>query len=242
MNIYAYCGNNPLTYVDPSGATTIAFYDGGDPQRFRDVAMGADRRFDLRNASAFNMTCKQYVLWALRALLREGCDMTDVYILDHGWNGEDWDVAEDGTKTLTKQCEGGISLGDEWYTISGPNDYSPGRPGDYSLKDFGEGLKEVTRADDPTTPEYDGTKIHLGGCYGGLFADEMALWTDRRVTGFTGPVRAMQNLCGLNYVGLAKEPGADDDEPGYEYVEYDPGGSPLFTIAAEDYRNWCASQ
>ncbi len=36
MNFYAYCGNNLLNFVDPSGLVAISFYDPDNPSKHRD--------------------------------------------------------------------------------------------------------------------------------------------------------------------------------------------------------------
>ena len=232
MNMYRYCGNNPVMFVDPSGLIAIWFYDGGDAQgnEFKKSADDFGWSYDLRNASKYDMTCGEYVVYILSTLHNVGwVDVTDVYFIDHGWNGK---YPNPDTGEYEQWDDGEVSLGDEWYLANAPSDYEYAN-NEYSLKDLVGAIAKVTKADDPTTEGYDGTTLNFRGCYEGLVADEVAAWSGRRATGFTGPLSPRVS----NY------PGYDQGEPegpdyygwsGYEYVVATPGEDPI-KVPSEDY-------
>ena len=125
-----------------------------------------------------------------------------LYLFDHGWDG----IGENDTQV----DKGGIQLGgtdpnhtDNWYTVAGPTkDY----PNDSSLKEFAQDLGKFTNV---------GTTINIRSCYGGLFAQEVAQWSGRTTTGWTGKV--------------VKSAPSGDRTAGYvgydNYVEYNDDGT-----------------
>jgi len=88
INWYAYCGNNPLNWVDPSGLVSVAFYDpdyGRLPHQndwFKEYADDFEHHYEMHSADD--------VLDKIEELLDEGIDVTEVYFFDHCANWEDY--------------------------------------------------------------------------------------------------------------------------------------------------------
>ena len=75
MNIYTYCGNNPLGFLDPSGFASVAIYDPADEggggnfatgQQFKAVA----KKYDYSIAA----TSPEAALVEIKALKNSGVD------------------------------------------------------------------------------------------------------------------------------------------------------------------------
>jgi RHS repeat-associated protein len=178
MNMYRYCHNNPVAFVDPSGLIVVAFYDGGDPgpvddgyadgDALREYADDVyfDLSFDMRGVpedlqawyaetDGRELTPLEYVAIKLDELRKAGEDVTDVYFFDHGY-------------------EYGISFGDAWYTIRSEDD-DLAEPTDLSLEYCATMLGAATDI---------GTTLHFRHCYAGYVIDEIAGWSGRQATGY----------------------------------------------------------
>jgi len=101
-------------------------------------------------------------------------------------------------------------------------------------------LNTVTKADDPTTEAYDGTTIHLRCCYGGLFAEDVALWSDRQTTGWTGTMNTQLEWT----VGATDHPEDEINGPDYygfntgTYWTYTPDGAGHVWGKPDSYYWW----
>jgi RHS repeat-associated protein len=199
MNWYAYCGNNPLNFLDPSGLISVAFYDG----RYKDEGFGEcaddfDIWIPLEDAYKYGFTgaAGDFVIAMLQSMKDYGQDVTEVYFFDHGfdgmeWNQEEFEKGHDGYSLVNP----GITLGDELYSVLAPSDKYPG---DLSLKEFAEGLKTATN---------EGTTLNFRGCSEGLIAKDVAAWSGRTTTGFTGSVYPKANDWNMD----------KKEQDGYEY-------------------------
>jgi RHS repeat-associated protein len=107
MNLYPYCGNNPIGRVDPSGLIAISFYDpdyGREPFQKDWFKQYAD---DFREY-AFEMNNMGDVINALQKLHKEGVEVTDVYFFDHCMNWEDYPNNPENRKRVY-----GLQFGDD---------------------------------------------------------------------------------------------------------------------------------
>jgi RHS repeat-associated protein len=193
MNLYRYCNNSPLCWVDPSGLVRVAFYDGSDTSPFiggpqqKQAATDQflfDFSFDMRDGeSLLYDTVADYVIAKLADLQEKGYKVAEVYFFDHGW------VAADPDDPSSEVSEGGFSLGDEWYLTDGVK--CPLSPMGGTMKEFAERLGLLLNADAYAVngeTAYIGPTIHLRSCYGGRFADEFANWSGLQTTGWTEQV------------------------------------------------------
>jgi hypothetical protein len=107
---------------------------------------------------------------------------------------------------------------DNWYTIDGPSPDDPDNENIHSLKDFAEKLGLATK---------DGTTINFRSCHGGLIAGEVAKWSGRPTTGWTGEVKSYPY--GKPEDGKAAYYGQD------VYLIYDSNGNLVDSISASVY-------
>ena len=86
MNLYAYCGNNPLVFVDPFGLISIAFADWDDDTlggAFREAADDFDYSFNMRSPHE-HISDTEWVITILEALkYYTQLEITDIYLFDH---------------------------------------------------------------------------------------------------------------------------------------------------------------
>jgi len=169
INVYCYCRNSPISWIDPLGLKRVAFYDGSDPgegffaqngNMFHESADDDyfDYSFDMRPPEEVQewlkanglpeMTCLQYVACKLLELQNAGIEVTEVFFFDHG-------------------LETGLEFGDDFYERDGS--------GDLSLQHAAEMLGAATE---------EGTTLHFRNCYAGCLVKDIAMWSGRRATGF----------------------------------------------------------
>jgi RHS repeat-associated protein len=99
INWYAYCGNNPVGMVDPSGLVAIAFYDGTEILQPVSELLGIYRNeglellemaddfwhFDYQDGEEMDMLGPEYVLWVLEQCKKTwDLDVTEIYFFGHG--------------------------------------------------------------------------------------------------------------------------------------------------------------
>jgi RHS repeat-associated protein len=89
MNMYAYCGNSPLNFVDPSGLIRVAFYDptyenyDANDNVVRETGQMQAWADDSYFTFHISMLSSQDVLDALEKLKAEGYDIDEVFFFDH---------------------------------------------------------------------------------------------------------------------------------------------------------------
>jgi len=187
MNWYAYCINNPLSFMDPSGLISVAFYED-DPNSqeagFKEAADDFDIWIPLGDAYKYGFkTAGDFVLAILKSMKDNSADVTQIYFFDHG--------------VFEKDCHA-VTLGDDYYTLEGP---TKEHPGDQPLQKFAEDLGTVTN---------EGTTLNFRGCYEGNYAGKIADWSNRTTTGFTGLVYPYVSDYGEHSAD-------DNEYPGYDY-------------------------
>jgi len=94
INWYMYCGNNPLSFVDPWGLDAIAFYnsvasDGIKQKEMADDFISFDIKWGLDQAEKFGIDPQlkgtNFILWVLEMCNTSwDIDVTDIYIFGHG--------------------------------------------------------------------------------------------------------------------------------------------------------------
>ncbi|MDI6450233.1 RHS repeat-associated core domain-containing protein [Anaerobaca lacustris] len=227
MNWYAYCRNNPITWIDPTGLLCVAFYDGAHPTHGNIYRKCADDKppFDISVSmseyAGYGYDDPGSFMVAFLAHLKEmGKDVTEVYFFSHG---------------IDPCVDEGIDLCGFWYTLNGPTDEYPE---DRSLLGFVAAVAGVVRPDDPETQDYDGTALHFRQCNAGIYAEVMAAHSGLQVTGFTGRVtHIIDNFPGYEY---GEPPGPDyygagmrnppDLVPDERYVVATPGQETQYYI------------
>jgi hypothetical protein len=181
MNMYAYCGNNPANFIDPSGLkeVLVAFYDPDEKMKDGKTPMFEETVNDFSGEDDYAVAMKSTkdVLDWLRdnveKILEPG-DKLEIFFYDHaGGSGTvDYDT-----------YAGGLWFGDEFIKT----DVELNRP-----DKFWKDLAEVLPAD---------ATLHFRQCWVGWDAEEymagkkrrstladLAYWTQRTVTGTPGDV------------------------------------------------------
>ena len=179
MNWYAYCRNNPLAFVDPSGLIAIAFYDPDDPggpgrASGHDFLEAADDFVDDEgNLWYFPMLSARDVIMKLAELRDMGVNVTDVYFYDH--SAMDWETESRG-----------LEFGNDVFF---PEANDRHQAGESNFEVFSRILSTLL-------PE--GSTIHLRHCSAAEGVREpgtssmieyMALWSGRDVTGCTNVIK-----------------------------------------------------
>ena len=188
MNLYRYCGNNPLNFVDPSGLIRVAFYDPtyevydandnviettGQMEAWAD-----DSYFDVR----IPMWSSQDVLDGLQRLIDQGYKIDEVFFFDHSVGtgdparygrlnglqfGDETLSFDDGTmEKFFKDMKGLLGAGIEYHSRS----CYLGNPMNYdrlmSIAEWTEGT--VTGA--------------VGHLHSNIYKDKNGQWTDTKTT------------------------------------------------------------
>jgi RHS repeat-associated protein len=221
MNTYAYCKNNSLNFVDPSGLIRIAFYDptfeNTQPDLYEDNPglmreWADDTYFDLK----LPMYSAESVLSGLRMAKARGYEITEVFFFDHAWGVEDLIGTEIDIYAL--------EFGDEMVHFNDEH----ANLGKSGMQLFAENMRRIIG---------EGVEYHFRNCLLGSNRnvndlENLAKWTKGTVTGATGLIRDRQNNPETGeredrWMSVTKR----DPETGKEYLvpidipDYSPWGS-----------------
>jgi len=177
MNMYRYCRNNPLNLVDPFGLVTevtVAFYDGSEDRPYSWFWKGLEEAADDFDR-AYDVNCSDDILDILDAINEEpDVIVTGIWFFDHscGNHFEEPYGLQFGDTTLYRDSSRGEN--------------------NYGIAEFMYDVRERT---DPNTTLnfrqcYVASGISSGEPYDGdtSLLEDLAVWSNRTVTGFTGMV------------------------------------------------------
>lgn len=171
MFLYAYCGNSPLTWLDPFGLDKVAFYASEYEEYADDVYF--DHKFEVKDFGD--------VIAGLLDLHSDGVEITDIYFFDHCINWDD-EVGDGGSHRVY-----GLSFGSTRLRFD--TDYDA----DNSLEKYMRLLGHLQGENGPLTSY---ATIHFRNCYVGERKNydriaDLIEWTGGSVTAVNGVIRAI---------------------------------------------------